>query len=234
MSSALLGLALLPIAAAAPSVIVYPVTSIRSTDSIGIWLVEVRDGLAYRWTGGAVSLRLPNTALASRLRLTLRLTAPQYPGARPVAAQVASGRHAAARFAIAPEWRRYHLLVTAATPYRKDVTIHLFTETWQPDNDRRQMGVALSGEVVARQAGAPRLWATLERWGLYVTLGGLLAALARRPRWLLAGLMGVLALTLTGFAIWAPLQATEALPGSWWRAAELAVVLAGVEAVRHR
>ena len=130
---------------------------------------------------------------------TLRLAAPRPAGEPPAVARARSGGAELGAFAVAGDWRRYHLL--APTRPAGETALLLETPAFTPPGDPRELGVALSAA-----------------WARPAAYGGLMPV---RALYLLAlPLLGWLALRRLGAPGWAAMGFGLALAlGAGWAAA---------------
>ena len=229
---ALLVLVLITSGPAHPAV--QPITPAGLAETDGFWSLEFNDERSYRWTNGKALFSFPGLETASWLSVTLTLTAPQYPGARPVAARLHVDDAAPFHFTIVPEWRRYHILAAVSEPRWRTPSMQLITDTWTPGvHDRRQLGIAVS-EGVVQPLGHPRLLAVVERASFLAALVMLFSVIVRRPQ-PYGGMLAAIAVVALGMlGAWTPARLVQMLPTNWSLAGEMLAAAAAVEAVRLR
>ncbi|ABQ89507.1 glycosyl transferase, family 39 [Roseiflexus sp. RS-1] len=213
---------------------VQPITPAGLAEADGFWSLEFNNERSYRWTNGHARFHLPGFETASSLYVTLTLTAPQYPGARPVAARLQVDDSAPFHFTVAPEWRRYHILAAVTAPRWRTPVVQLTTATWTPGvHDRRQLGIAVSEGAVQR-LGSPRLLAAVERGLFLAALVALFSVIVRRPQ-PYGGMLAAIAVVALGMlGAWTPARLVQMLPTNWSLAGEMLAAAAAVEAVRLR
>jgi len=213
---------------------VQPINPAGLAETDGFWSLEFNNERSYRWTNGHARFHLPGFETASSLYVTLTLTAPQHPGARPVAARLQVDNAAPFHFTIAPEWRRYRILAAVNEPRWRTPSMQLITDTWTPGvHDRRQLGIAVSEGAVQR-LGLPRLLAAVERGLFLAALVALFAVIVRRPQPYGGMLAAMAVVTLGILGAWTPARLGQILPTNWSLAGEMLAVAAAVEAVRLR
>ncbi len=229
---ALLVLVLITSGLAHPAV--QPITPAGLAETDGFWSLEFNDERSYRWTNGKALFSFPGLETASWLSVTLTLTAPQYPGARPVAARLQVDDAAPFHFTIVPEWRRYHILAAVSEPRWRTPVVQLTTATWTPGvHDRRQLGIAVSEGVVQR-LGPPRLLAVVERLSFLAALVMLFSVIVRRPQPYGGMLVATAVIALGMLGAWTPARLVQILPTNWSLAGEALAAAVAVETVRLR
>jgi len=229
---ALIILALLASGLAYPAI--QPITPAGLAEADGFWLLEFNGERSYRWTNGHARFHLPGFETASSLYVTLTLTAPQHPGARPVAARLQVDDAAPFHFTIAPEWRRYHILAAVNEPRWRTPSMQLITDTWTPGvHDRRQLGIAVS-EGVVQPLGPPRPLAVVERLSFLAALVMLFAVIIRRPQPYGGMLVAMAVIALGMLGAWTPARLGQILPTNWSLVDKMLAAAAAVEAVRLR
>ncbi len=229
---ALLVLVLITSGPAHPAV--QPITPAGLAETDGFWSLEFNGERSYRWTNGNALLSLPGFETASGLSVTLTLTAPQHPGARPVAARLQVDDAAPFHFTIAPEWRRYRILAAVNEPRWRTPSMQLITDTWTPGvHDRRQLGIAVSEGAVQR-LGSPRLLAAVERGSFLAALVMLFSVIVRRPQPYGGMLVAIAVVALGMLGAWTPARLVQILPTNWSLVDKMLAVAAAVEAVRLR
>jgi len=213
---------------------VQPITPAGLAEADGFWSLEFNNERSYRWTNGHARFHLPGFETASSLYVTLNLTAPQHPGAPPVAARLQVDDSAPFHFTVAPEWRRYHILAAVTAPRWRTPVVQLTTATWTPGvHDRRQLGIAVSEGAVQR-LGSPRLLAAVERGLFLAALVALFSVIVRRPQ-PYGGMLAAIAVVALGMlGAWTPARLVQMLPTNWSLAGEMLAAAAAVEAVRLR
>jgi len=228
---ALLILALLALGLTHP---VQPITPAGFAEADGFWLLEFNGERSYRWTNGHARFHLPGFETASSLYVTLTLTAPQHPGARPVAARLQVDDAAPFHFTVVPEWRRYHILAAVSEPRWRTPSMQLITDTRTPGvHDRRQLGIAVSEGVVQR-LGPPRLLAVVERASFLAALVMLFSVIVRRPQPYGGVLVAMAVIALGMLGAWMPARLVQILPTNWSLAGEALAAAVAVETVRLR
>ncbi len=227
-------LMLLLIASGPAHPILQPITPAGLAETDGFWSLEFNGARSYRWTNGNALFSLPGFETASSLSVTLTLTAPQYPGARPVAARLQVDDAAPFHFTIAPEWRRYHILAAVSEPRWRTPAMQLVTDVWMPGiHDQRQLGIAVSDGAVQR-LGPPRPLAVVERLSFLAALILLFSVMVRRPR-SYGGVLAVMAIVTLGIlGAWTPARLEQILPTNWSLVSEMLAAAAAVEAARLR
>ncbi len=140
-----------------------PIKLANLVETDGFYEIESNGEQFFRWTKSESIFYFPGFETASSLYVTLRLTAPQYPGAIPVTAQIQVDDSSSINFNVSPTWRHYHILVRITEPSWHQPVLRLTADSWVPGiHDSRQLGIAVSGGIVQR-FGPPRLLAILER-----------------------------------------------------------------------
>jgi len=227
-------LMLLLIASELAHPIFQPITPAGLAETDGFWSLEFNGERSYRWTNGDALFPFPGFETASSLSVTLTLTAPQYPGARPVAARLQVDDAAPFHFTIAPEWRRYHILAAVSEPRWRTPAMQLVTDVWMPGiHDQRQLGIAVS-EGAVQHLGAPRLLAVVERLSFLAALVLLFSVMVRRPQ-PYGGVLAVMVIVTLGIlGAWTPARLVQILPTNWSLVSEMLAAAAAVEAVRLR
>ncbi len=209
----------------------------------GAYPAEQGTGGSLRWTRAAVDLHLPGAYLgATALALRLYHEPPVASGTRWDVALAVPGAPPA-RFAAAPGWRVYRMLIP---PGASESPLTLTSPTFQPGrNDPRALGVALSELVAQPLPGiGPPLGTALLR-ALWLTLGVALAGAAAwlldtwalgaggtpgRP-WRSAALLAGLGAALSIWAWGDPTSLAWMFPTNWPPLAVAALALAGLAGV---
>lgn len=223
---------LLFVAATTPHAIAYPVEDVGfSVD--GFWQPEFNGERSYRWTRGAVRVRIPGFEGTSLLLVSVQLSAPQRSDATNVPATVTTYKSAPIRFDIAPEWRTYYVLIDARSPDWRIPALTITTPVWRPPNreDERELGIVFS-HMSAQRLVPSHNAAFVERWMFLVSLVALTAFATRGARqWRV--LPGVLTMLLAIGAIWAPVRLNQVLPTNWQIVMGLAIITLCIEGFRR-
>jgi 4-amino-4-deoxy-L-arabinose transferase-like glycosyltransferase len=167
-------------------------------------------------------------------RLSLRLAGPRAPEAAPASLSLTVADQALGTFAVAPDWRRYHVLVL--TDPGGETPVVLDSPAYTAAGDPRELGVVLSDVVATPLEAAPGF--TLPVRSIFLVTLPLIG-------WLLLTRLGVAAgpafaagILLAGVAAWAAAAPTMAgywlptLGWPWWPAVPLGV-LAFAPAIGH-
>ncbi len=234
VTSAVALLMLLLIASGPAHPILQPITPAGLAETDGFWSLDFNGERSFRWTNGNALFSFPGFETASSLYVTLTLTAPQYPGARPVAARLQVDDAAPFHFTIAPEWRRYHILAAVSEPRWRTPAMQLVTDVWMPGiHDQRQLGIAVSEGTVQR-LGSPRPLAVVERLSFLAALVLLFSIMVRHPQPYGSVLAAILVVTLGIIGAWMPARLERILPTNWSLVGETLASAVAVEAVRLR
>ncbi len=159
-------------------------------------------------------------------RLSMRLAGPRPPDAAPAALSLDVNGQSLGAFPVAPDWRRYHVLVP--TNPSGETAVVLSSPPFAPADDPRELGVVLSDFAATPLQSAP---------GFSLPVRSIFLASLPLIGWLLVLRLGLAAgpafavgLILAGGATWAASDPTTAgywlptLGWPWWPALPLAIL----------
>jgi 4-amino-4-deoxy-L-arabinose transferase-like glycosyltransferase len=179
---------------------------------LNFYTLERSEGVQYRWSQ-ADSVLFFYGFDGSPAILDLRLASGRSPDQPPTIIAPRVGTREIGAFDVVPSWRRYHILTpTNATG---NTAVLLNSQTFQPENDRRVLGVALS-QVAIRPLDMRAY--PFQRAIFLVSLPLLALLLLVRVRASMSLALGVgLALALcAGLAARFPAVSGYLLPTFWW------------------
>lgn len=195
---------------------------------------------AFRWSEPLAAIFLYGFE-GQPAALELRLAAPRPPEAPPVEMTVSLGEAGPGRFALAPGWRRYHLLTP--TDGDGETALQLEITPFSPPGDPRELGLVLSElEAAPLRAAGPTLPVRAIFLLTLPLIGWLLALRLGAAPWLALVLGAALAI-VAGWARAEPTAAGYWLPTlgwPWWPVLPLALLIlapqlgAGLAAARRQ